>query len=126
MSNIRHIVQVNRVKLDPAIALSGIPQGSVLGPMRFVILINDFTEIVKLDTYLFADDTKIFPQITIKKDSLQLQSDINALEESSQKWLLTFDLKKSFHNVLKLEKFYHIIHTELYTLHRQEQWKVFE
>ena len=81
-------------------------------------------EVVKCGTYLFADDTKIFRQITTKKDALQLQSDINSLEQWSQKWLLTFHRKK--YHVLMLGKFYNITHTEKYTLHRQELEHVFE
>ena len=71
----------------------GIPQGSVLGPILFVIYINDLPEVVECGTYLFADDTKILRQITTKKDALQLQSDINLLEQWSQKWRLTFHPK---------------------------------
>ena len=48
------------MKSDPAIALSGISQGSVLGSILFVIYINDLPEVVKCGTYLFADDTKTF------------------------------------------------------------------
>ena len=73
------------MKSDPATVLSGIPQGSILGPILFVIYINDLPEIVKCGTYLFADDTKTFRQITTKEDALQLQSDINSLEQWSQK-----------------------------------------
>ena len=107
------------MKSDPAIALSGISQGSVLGSILFVIYINDLPEVVKCGTYLFADDTKIFRQITTKEDALQLQSDINSLEQWSQKWLLTFHPKKC--HVLTLGKFYNITHTEKCILHRQVQ-----
>ena len=110
---------MNGIKSDPAIALSGISQGSVLGSILFVIYINDLLEVVKCGTYLFLDDTKIFRQVTTKEGAFQLQSDINSLEQWSQKWLLTFHLKKC--HVLTLEKFYNITHTEKYTLHRQEQ-----
>ena len=72
------------MKSDPATVLSGIPQGSVLGPILFVIYINNLPEVVKCGAYHFADDTKIFRQITIKEDTLQLQSDINSLEQWSQ------------------------------------------
>ena len=112
------------MKSDPATVLSGIPQVSVLGPILFVIYMNDLPEVVKYGTYLFADDTKIFQQITIKEDALQLQSDINSLEQWSQKWLLTFDPKKC--HVLTMGKFYNVTHTEKYTLHRQELELVFE
>ena len=82
------------MKSDPANALSGNPQGSVLGPILFVIYINNLPELVKCGTNLFADDTKIFRQITTREDALQLQSDINSLEQWSHKWLLTFHPKK--------------------------------
>ena len=64
-----------------------------MGPILFVIYINDLPEVVKRGTYLFADDTKVFQQITTKEDALQLQSDINSLEQWCQKWLLTFHRK---------------------------------
>ena len=55
--------------------LSGIPQGSVLRPLLFVVYINDLPESVKSNIFLFADDTKILKQITSKEDALNLQSD---------------------------------------------------
>ena len=73
-SNHLQIVSLNGMKSDPTTALSGIPQGSVLGPILFIIYINDLPEVVKCGTYLFADDTNIFRQITTKEDALQLQS----------------------------------------------------
>ena len=73
------------MKSDPATVLSGIPQNNVLGPTLFVIYRNNLHEVVKCGTYLFADDTKIFRQITTKEDALQLQSDINSLKQWSQK-----------------------------------------
>ena len=123
-SNHRQIVNVKWMKSDPGTVLSGIPQGSVLGPILFVIYINDLSQVVKCGTYLFADDTKIFRQITTKEEALQLQSDINSLEQWSQKWLLTFHPKKYY--VLTLGKFYNMSHTEKYTLYQQELEHVFE
>ena len=73
-SNHLQIVSLNGMKSDPTTVLSGIPQGSVLGPILFIIYINDLPEVVKCGTYLFADDTNIFRQITTKEDALQLQS----------------------------------------------------
>ena len=49
------IVNVNGMKSDPATVLSGIPQGSVLGSITFVIYMNDLPEVEKCGTDLFAE-----------------------------------------------------------------------
>ena len=112
------------MKSDPATVSSGIPQGSILGPILFVIHINDLPEVVKCGTYLFADDTKIFRHIKTKEGALQLQSDINSLAQWSQNWRLTFRPKTC--HVQMLEKFCNVTYTEKCNLHRQELEHVFE
>ena len=73
---------------------SGIPQGSVLGPILFVIYINDMPEMVESSTYLFADDTKIFREIREEKDEKMLQVDLDNLQSWSDTWLLKFHPNK--------------------------------
>ena len=61
-------MKVNGAESIPASVISGIPQGSVLGPILFVIYINDLPGNVKSNDYLFADDTKIFRYIKSRED----------------------------------------------------------
>ena len=83
LSNRSQIDNVNGMKSVPATVLSGIAQGSVLGPTLFAIYLNDLPEFIKCGTYLFTDDTNIFRQITTEEDALQLQLYINLLEQWS-------------------------------------------
>ena len=76
---------------------SGIPQGSVLGPLLFVLYVNDLPELTKSNTFLFADDIKIFRAITNKNDQDILQQDLSILEQWSDKWLLKFHPDKCKH-----------------------------
>ena len=75
---------------------SGIPQGSVLGPILFVIFINDMPEVVKNLCKLFADDAKLFCSVHLRDETnnKSLQEDINALMEWSNKWQLPFNIGK--------------------------------
>jgi len=57
--------------------ISGVPQGSVLGPLLFLIYINDLDEGIKSLILKFADDTKIFRKIVSDEDSRQLQNDLD-------------------------------------------------
>ena len=117
-------VRVNGSSSTPANVLSGIPQGSVLGPLLFVIYINDIMDNLKSDSLLYADDTKLFRRVTCKQDAEELQADLNTLEEWSRKWLLSFHPDKC--HVLTLGKFENIQHTERYRIYDMELDHVFE
>ena len=117
-------VVVNGEKSKEASVLSGIPQGTVLGPLLFVIYINDILDSIESDGFLFADDTKIFREITSQEDSITLQSDIDSLELWSQIWQLEFNLNKC--HVITLGKFDNIMHTHRYKICGQEIEHVFE
>ena len=83
-------VVINGELSEPKNVTSGIPQGSVLGPLLFVIFINDLPDQVKSDMFLFADDTKIFRRISTKQDEVILQEDINEMVKWADQWQLEF------------------------------------
>ena len=107
-------VRVNGTLSKRCNVLSGVPQGSVLGPLLFVLYINDLPEITKAEMYLFADDTKLFKEINNAFDAFRLQEDIDAMASWSKDWLLRFHPDKC--HVLTLGKFWNIKHAHPYTI----------
>ena len=73
---------------------SGIPQGSVLGPILFIIFINDMPDIIESTCQLSADDAKVFCKVSTKEDSMQLQGDLTRLSKWSKLWKLAFNIGK--------------------------------
>ena len=74
--------------------ISGIPQGTVLGPLLFVIYINDLANDLTSMTKLFANDTKVYREVNNSKESKLLQNDIETLTTWSRVWQLPFNTTK--------------------------------
>ena len=72
--------------------LSGIPQGSVIGPLLFIIFINDMPKIIKNSCKLFADDCKVYGGSS--RNNSSLQTDLDSMYNWSKTWQLPFNVTK--------------------------------
>ena len=79
--NRKQHVLVEGAKSDEAQVTSGVPQGTVLGPLLFLAFINDLPSVVDSQAKLFADDCLLFRPIDSLHDSNKLQEDLTALEK---------------------------------------------
>jgi hypothetical protein len=87
-------VVLNGHETDWAAVLSGVPQGSVLGPLLFLIYVNEIPDIIESSVKMFADDTKLWRTIQSEEDEQILQQDLDRLEDWSKEWLLKFNASK--------------------------------
>ena len=75
--------------------LSGVPQGTILGPVLFILFVNDISSGILSTVKLYADDTKIYREISdIPRDTAILQSDLFHLKSWSEAWQLNFNANK--------------------------------
>ena len=87
-------IKVNDAESEWMVMKSGVPQGSVLGPILFVIYINDLPVGLMSELLLYADDAKIFLEIRCTKDVDILQEDLHKMALWSDDWLLKFHPEK--------------------------------
>ena len=79
---------------------SGVPQGTVLGPLLFLCHINDLPAAVSSQVRLFADDCLLYREINTFQDHITLQQDLHNLEEWAKTWGMRFNATKC--NILSI------------------------
>ena len=73
---------------------SGVPHGSVLGPLMFGIYVNDLVDGIDSHINLFADDAKLMRKVESVDDCMMLQRDLEKIEKWSRNWQMEFNVKK--------------------------------
>ena len=94
LSNRSQRVVINGQSSEWTDVSSGVPQGSVLGPLYFLLYVNDLPDEVKSCCKLFADDAKIYKYLQNLKDFETIQNDLNKLCQWTRKWLMIFYVEK--------------------------------
>ena len=74
--------------------LSGVPKGTVLAPLLFLLYINDVPACVNSKVKLYADDVLLYSYIHSESDCIALQQDLDKLTEWAHTWLMEFNIKK--------------------------------
>ena len=87
-------VVIDGTKSTPSPVSSGVPQGTVLGPLLFLAYINDMPEGIQSTVKLFADDSLLYRKISSKRDCIKLQQDLDRLQEWEKKWQMAFNAEK--------------------------------
>ena len=78
--------------------VSGVPQGSVLGPLLFIVFINDIGAQLSPGTVirLFADDALVYRNINSHEDVITLQEDLDKLTAWADTWCMSFNVDKCY------------------------------
>ena len=96
---------------------AGVPQGSVLGPLFFLVYINDLVDDISSDAKLFADDTSLFTVVYDEIESAnQLNRDLKIISEWAYQWKMQFnpDINKQAVQVIFSQKKNKSIHPSLF------------
>ena len=94
LANRKQRVQIRRSYSEWSPVVSGVPQGSILRPILFLIYVSDIPNIITSIAKLFADDTEIYRQINKVEDSIALQSDLTTVDLLADRWHVKFNPSK--------------------------------
>jgi hypothetical protein len=88
LNNRRQRVVINGQASEWASVSSGVPQGSILGPLLFLVFINHLEDNMLTNVLKFADDTKIYCDVSDPEGQERLQHDLDTAEKWSEQWIM--------------------------------------
>ena len=93
-------VVVNGQSSEWRLINSGVPQGSILGPLLFLIFINDIVDDLQGDPFLYADDTSLFHPLNERTDLTRVNGDLRQISNWSDQWRVTFNAAKTVYMII--------------------------
>jgi hypothetical protein len=95
LSRRKQSVVIHGAKSDEAYIRAGVPQGSILGPLLFLIYVNDLILDINSTIKLFADDTFLYIVVENATNAAEMiNSDLTKINELSKQWLVKFNPSK--------------------------------
>ena len=92
LKNRQQRVVLNGVESNWKNIYAGVPQGSVLGPLLFIIYINDLTDNISSDMRLFADDSSLFTRVSVTEETQnKLVNDLRTISSWAHQWKMLFN-----------------------------------
>ena len=96
LANRKQRVVLNGKSSEWATIAVGVPQGSVLGPLFFLVYINDLVDNVNCDIKMFADDTSLFFRVDdLVRSALKLNEDMDTVKLWAWQWKMHFNADKT-------------------------------
>lgn len=108
----RQCVVIDGVSSESVGVTSGVPQGSVLGPLLFLIFINDLTSNISSIIRLYADDCCIYRNISSEADAISLQHDLNSVFSWCNNWNMALNISKC--NLVRFTKKKQFLQTDYF------------
>ena len=83
---------MNGIQSEWKVLEAGVPQGSVFGPLLFLVYIDDLPENIKVNMKLFADDSSLFTRVSEVNDTHRiLENDLRTIEKWAHQWKMVFN-----------------------------------
>ena len=105
LSKRRQRVVINGQSSDSVYILAGVPQGSILGRLLFLIYINDVVKHIGCSIRLFADDTSLYITVDCPLQSAKLlNTDLQTISDWAADWLVTFNSQKTLSMIISCKR----------------------